>query len=465
MISGQHSEGASADFSDNHPLVADDEKGFYSSYSFCRWVVAKFKFLEPIMRYINNWLVDRSYKKTLHEYNISDVLEKVSGKNNKLGQGGYARVERYQMVAADSQDPEEPQKLQVAYKIPDISVLMRDLNNVLSGRDAVMWFANYAAGQEKKALAALSHPNIIKPVTSYGKTDYAEKATVFELKTFSQEEKASLKEEKTSLKQDVSRATVPPDFDFEIIESVTTGPAGIPLTLADTTLEAQIHRSSFTLLQKDSVIRAMTDALAYMHENGYVHLDIKPGNVLRKGGVWMLCDFGFAHHYSELQNGSMDCMPFYIRYSFFYALILFGSTDYVSPQVRSRFYLNSMPYQMQGAAHASMSQPEFADPVFYTDARQADAYSLGVVLFEVLTGVNPTHRGVPINNLPMEGYTDIFQAHVDKLLEEHKGKIGDYYEIVAGLLKADCGQRMTVQDAQRHLAEIDPLWQGNCQVS
>ena len=458
MISGQNSEAVSTDFRDNLPQVADDEKVFYSSYSFCRWVVAKFKFLEPIMRYIDNWLVDRSYKKTLHEYNISDVLEKVSGEKNKLGQGAYGRVERYQMVAEDTQNPEEPQELQVAYKVLDISVQMRDLNSLLLGREAITEHANYCAGQEKKALAALSHPNIIKPVTSYGKTDCAEKATVFELKNFSQEEK-------TSLKQDVPRAIDPPDFDFEIIESVTTGPAGVPLALADTTLAEQIRRRSLTIAQKDSVIRAMIDGLAHMHENGYVHLDVKPGNVLRKGDKWMLCDLGSAHHYSELKNGSMDCMPFYIPRSFFCALFLFGSQDYVSPQVRSRFYINSMSDRMQRVAHASMSQPEVADPVFYTDARQADAYSLGVVLFEVLTGVNPKHRGVPIKNLPVEGYTDIYQAHVDKLLKKHKSKIGAYYEVVAGLLKADCGQRMTVQDAQRYFAERESLCKDICHVS
>ena len=447
MISGQGSEGVSADFRDNLPQVADDEKGFYSSYSFCRWVVAKFKFLEPIMRYINNWLVDRSYKKTLHEYNISDVLGKVSGEGNTLGQGSYGRVERYQMVAENSQDPEEPQELQVAYKFLDISVLMRDIGSLLLGRDFMMWHANYCAGQEKKALAALSHPNIIKPVTSYGKTDYAKKATVFELKTFSQEEK-------TSLKQDVSRDIDPPDFDFEIIESVTTGPAGIPLTLADTTLEAQIRKRSFTLAHKDSVIRGMTDALKYMHEIGYVHLDIKPANVLRKDGVWLLSDFGSAHHYSELHNGSMDCMPYFIKCSNFRDLYLFGSPEYASPQIRSRFKISAMSGRKQRAAFASMLQPESADPVYYTDARQADAYSLGVVMFKVLTGVNPTHGVGSIKNLPVDGYTDLFQGHVDKLLEENKGKIGAYYDIVAGLLKADCGQRMTVPEANRRLAEI-----------
>ena len=444
MISGQHSEGVSADFRDNLPQVADDEKGFYSSYGFCRWVVAKFKFLEPAMRYINNWLVNRSYKKTLHEYNISDVLEKVSGEDNKLGQGSNSRVERYQMVVEDSQGPEE---LEVAYKVLDISELMRDLRYALSGREALTESAKYGIDQEKKALAALSHPNIIKPVTPYGKTDDVKKSTVFALKKFSQEEK-------TSSKQDDSPAIDLPDF--EIIESVTTGPAGIPLTLADTTLAAQIRRRSFKLAQKekDSVIRAMTEALKYMHENGYVHLDIKPANVLRKDGVWMLSDFGSAHHYSELHNGSMDSMPYYIKRGFLDVHYLFGSREYASPQLRSRFYVPSMSDRKQSVALASMSQPEAADPVYYTDARQADAYSLGVVIFKVLTGVNPTHDGVSVKNLPADGYTDLFQAHVDKLLEDHKGKIGAYYEIVAGLLKAECGQRMTVPEANRRLAEI-----------
>lgn len=440
MISGQHSASASVDFRDHLPQEADDEKGCFSGCCFCRWVVATCDFFKSIKRYINNWWVNRSYIKTLHEYNISDVLEKVSGEDNKLGQGANARVERHQMVAEDSQEHE------IAYKVPDISLAMLVPSQALAGIAAMVEHANYCADQEKKALAALSHPNIIKPVLPHGKTGYAKKSTVIEVKAFSQEEKLALK-------QDISLAGDPPDFDFDIIESVTTGPAGIPLPLADMTLEAQMQGMSFTAGQKDSAIRAMTGAVAHMHENGYVHLDIKPGNVLRKGDVWMLCDFGSAHHYSELHKASMDCMPLFVKRSFFYALYLFGTLKYVSPQVHSRFYIDSMSTLKQLVAIFRISRPKLADSVFYTDARQADAYSLGIVLFEVLTGVNPTPDERSFLDQPMDGYPDLFQTHVDQLLQDHKDEIGDYYEIVAGLLKSVCGQRMTVPEAQRRLAQ------------
>ena len=441
MISRQCTESASVDFRNHLPQEADDEKGCFSSCCFCRWVVAIYDFFKSIKRYINDWCVNRSYKKTLHEYNISDVLEKVSGENNRLGLGANGRVERHQMVA------EGPQEQEIAYKVPDISLAMLVPGQAWAGITAIAEHANYCADQEKKALAALSHPNIIKPVLPHGKTGYAKKSTVIEVKAFSEEEKLSLK-------QGISLAGDPPDFDFDIIESVTTGPAGIPLPLADTTLEAQMRRMSFTAAQKDSAIRAMTHAVAHMHENGYAHLDIKPSNVLRKGDVWMLCDFGSAHHYSELYKGSMDCMPLFVRRSIFHALYLFGTLKYVSPQVHSRFYISSKPTLEQITAISRISRPKAADPVYYTDARQADAYSLGIVLFEVLTGVNPTPDERSILDQPMDKYTDLFQTHVDQLLQDHKDELGGYHEIVAGLLRSECGQRMTVPEAQRRLARI-----------
>ena len=110
-----------------------------------------------------------------------------------------------------------------------------------------------------------------------------------------------------------------------------------------------------------SVLRDVAKALAYAHERGVVHRDIKPDNVLLTGGSAVVSDFGVAKALSAAKGGGTNETLTQIGSSL-------GTPAYMAPE--------------QAAA----------DPG--TDFR-ADLYSFGIMAYEMLAGVTPFHGRTP----------------------------------------------------------------------
>jgi serine/threonine-protein kinase len=100
------------------------------------------------------------------------------------------------------------------------------------------------------------------------------------------------------------------------------------------------------------IIREVVDALAHAHENGVVHRDIKPDNVLLSGRHALVTDFGVAKAVSDATG----------RQKLTTAGVALGTPAYMAPE--------------QAAA----------DP--HIDHR-ADIYAVGAVAYELLTGRPP----------------------------------------------------------------------------
>jgi serine/threonine protein kinase len=95
----------------------------------------------------------------------------------------------------------------------------------------------------------------------------------------------------------------------------------------------------------------IADALHHAHEKGVVHRDLKPANIMIDGdGQPHLMDFGLARREVGEVTVTMDGQ-------------ILGTPAYMSPE------------QAQGEAH--------------TADRRSDVYSLGVILFQLLTGELP----------------------------------------------------------------------------
>ena len=113
----------------------------------------------------------------------------------------------------------------------------------------------------------------------------------------------------------------------------------------------------FSVTETISVLRDVAKALAFAHERGVVHRDIKPDNVLLTGGAAVVTDFGVAKALSASKATAPGGTLTQIGTSL-------GTPAYMAPE--------------QAAADAGADQ-------------RVDIYAFGVMAYEMLAGVPPFH--------------------------------------------------------------------------
>lgn len=74
----------------------------------------------------------------------------------------------------------------------------------------------------------------------------------------------------------------------------------------ETSLDDMNQASTLTSQDKKKVVNDVLDALNHLSKKGYLHLDLKPENIMRKNGRWYLIDYGIAERFDATTETTIN---------------------------------------------------------------------------------------------------------------------------------------------------------------
>lgn len=163
-------------------------------------------------------------------------------------------------------------------------------------------------------------------------------------------------------------------------------------------------KSAISPHQATYYLRQIAQGLGAIHAMDIVHRDMKPANILfRNDEILAISDFGVAKHLTTSEILTQDNA-------------FIGTLYYISPEQITDRRVD----------------------------RRSDLYSLGVILFEMLTGTKPFQG---------KAVSDLFRAHLSAPIPRLPSSLTNYQPVLDGLLAKDPDDRF--QTTEDLLAGLD----------
>ena len=211
-----------------------------------------------------------------------------------------------------------------------------------------------------------------------------------------------LKEKDTAIRFKKEAKTAAMLAHSNIVHIYDTGEIGdyqyIVMEYLEESLRERLKREPQRIMKPEIALHIVEDiikALDYAHFRGVYHRDIKPENIMfRQDSTPVLVDFGIAHVY----NSSVQLTG---------SEVIMGTVYYMSP--------------------------EQCNAQQIVDGR-SDIYSLGVVLFEMMSGKRPYKGG---------GLISILQQHIERPIPRLPEELNLYQPLINAMMAKDKTKRLS----------------------
>ncbi|WP_052705286.1 protein kinase [Flavobacterium sp. 316] len=166
---------------------------------------------------------------------------------------------------------------------------------------------------------------------------------------------------------------LPSDFFIEILySSLDSEDPWFLMPIAEKVFTEEISQSKLKRRYPEGLADIL-NCLEHLHDRGYIHRDLKPGNILLHDGKWKLADLGLITSDAEMTSSFATAEGFHA-----------GSLLYMAPEQHTHF---------NGVTH------------------HADIYSFGAILHDIFNGT----RRVPYKKLSANGSIGVI---IEKCTEE-----------------------------------------------
>ncbi|MBW3004686.1 serine/threonine protein kinase, partial [Candidatus Woesearchaeota archaeon] len=162
--------------------------------------------------------------------------------------------------------------------------------------------------------------------------------------------------------------------------------------------EGQVIPRKYSLNNMMKYFVQTLEALQFMHSNDYVHRDLKPDNIMidEELGQAKIMDLGLAKQVSEQEPDRKSDMDILLADS--------GKTGVYKVSAEALKQLGRLPKKTAETLEGQiMGTPSYMSPDQIKDSKsvdqRADIFSMGIILYELLTGQKPHKKETPLNTI------------------------------------------------------------------
>ncbi|MGK5595378.1 MAG: protein kinase domain-containing protein [Parachlamydiaceae bacterium] len=233
--------------------------------------------------------------------------------------------------------------------------------------------------------------------------------------------KTLYEEYKDSLGEDSRAANIPFLKYYAVVDKskAHSKKMGILMETGDKSLSS-IRRQELSEQQKESITKELLEGVAFMHQRGMIHRDLKPDNILLKKDAQQT-------YHAKITDFGLSC--------------------------------NVNNFQEEIAGTSTYFPPEYFDPTIPMhrwNPQKFDSWALGVTLYELYIGIPPFFRAVDRYKGNRRSGEAVVRSMNSPTISDalNNLELDGIHDVIANLMNTDASKRWTVEKALERFGDL-----------